>query len=87
MSNLLDILLVGMALLASVLYAVLALGPGAWRRRLAAAALASLGLARIAPKTSGTCGGCDNCAAPDAKEPTAGTETRVPVDDIPRRKA
>jgi hypothetical protein len=86
MSNLLDILLVGTALLASLLYAIVALGPRTWRRRVAAA-LTSFGLARIAPKTSGACGGCDNCAAPDAKDSTAGAETRVPLDEIGRRKA
>jgi hypothetical protein len=86
MSTLLDILLVGTALLASVLYAIVALGPRTWRRRMAAA-LSSWGLARIAPKTSGSCGGCDNCAAPDAKDATTGPETRIPLDEIGRRKA
>jgi len=86
MSNLLDILLVGTALVGSVLYAIVALGPRAWRRRVAAF-LTSLGLARVAPKTSGSCGGCDNCGAPDAKESPAGAETRIPLDEIPRRKS
>ena len=86
MSALLDMVLVGIALLASVLYAIVALGPRSWRRRVAAA-LSSLGLARIAPKTSGACGGCDNCAAPDAKDSTASAETRIALDDIGRRKA
>ena len=86
MSALLDLLLVGTALLASLLYAILALGPQSWRRRVVAI-LAAVGLARIAPKTSGSCGGCDNCASPDAKESTAGAETRIPLDDIGRRKA
>jgi hypothetical protein len=86
MSNLLDILLVGAALLASLLYAVVALGPRSWRRRVATI-LASVGLARVAPKASGACGGCDNCAAPDAKDSTAGSETRIPLDDIGRRKS
>jgi hypothetical protein len=85
MSHLLDILLVGAVLLGSILYAALALGPRAWRLRIASI-LASLGLARIAPKTSGACGGCDNCAAPDAQEPTAGAETRVALKDIGRRQ-
>jgi hypothetical protein len=86
MSSFLDLLLVGLALLASVLYAVMTLGPRAWRQRMAAA-LSSLGLSRITPKTTGACGGCDNCAAPDAGKDAAGAETRVPVDEIPRRKA
>jgi hypothetical protein len=86
MSSLLDKLLVGTALLASLLYAIVALGPRTWRSRIAAA-LAACGLGRVAPKASGACGGCDNCAAPDAKESTAGAETRVPLEDIGRRKA
>jgi hypothetical protein len=86
MSSLLDMALVGIALLASVLYAIVALGPRTWRRHIGAA-LAACGLARVAPKASGACGGCDNCAAPDAKESTAGAETRVPLEDIGRRKA
>jgi hypothetical protein len=84
MSNLLDLLLVGAALLASILYAIVALGPRTWRRRIGSA-LAACGLARVAPKDSGACGGCDNCAAPDAKESTAGAETHIPLEDIGRR--
>ena len=84
MSHLIDILLVATALLGALLYAILALGPRAWRQRISAA-LASLGLSSIAPKTSGACGGCDNCAAPDAKESAAGAETRVALKDIGRR--
>ncbi len=84
MSQLFDFLLVGAAIFGSILYALLALGPRAWRERLSAG-LASLGLARIAPKPSGSCGGCDNCAAPDAKEP-AGAETRIPLQEIGRRQ-
>jgi hypothetical protein len=86
MSTLLDLLLVGGALLASMLYAIVALGPRSWRRHIGSA-LAACGLARVAPKSSGACGGCDNCGAPDAKESTAGAETRIPLDDIGRRKA
>jgi hypothetical protein len=85
MSHLLDFLLVGAALVGSILYALLALGPRAWRARLSSV-LASLGLARIAPKPSGSCGGCDNCAAPDAEKSAAGTETRIAPQDIGRRR-
>jgi hypothetical protein len=84
MSHLIDFLLVGAALIGSILYALLALGPRAWRVRLSAG-LANLGLARIAPKPSGSCGGCDNCASPDAKE-SAGAETRISLQDIGRRQ-
>jgi hypothetical protein len=85
MSSLFDKLLVGSALIASVMYAILTLGPRTWRRHIASA-LAACGLARVAPKDSGACGGCDNCAAPDAKESSAGAETRVPLQEIGRRK-
>jgi hypothetical protein len=85
MSNLLDLLLVGAALLASILYAIIALGPRTWRRHIGSA-LAACGLSRLAPKDSGACGGCDNCAAPDGKTPPAGAETRIPLEDIGRRK-
>ena len=85
MSHVIDILLVAAALLGALLYAILALGPRAGRERISAA-LASLGLSRIAPKTSGACGGCDNCAAPDAKESAAGAETRVALKEIGRRQ-
>jgi hypothetical protein len=86
MSSLLDLLLVGGALLASILYALVALGPRTWRRHIGRA-LAAGGLSRFAPKDSGACGGCDNCAAPDGKTPSAGAETRIPLEDIGRRKA
>ncbi len=86
MSKLLDLLLVGGALLASILYAIVALGPRTWRGHIGSA-LAACGLARVAPKDSGACGGCDNCGATDAKEAKAGGETRIPLDDIGRRKA
>ncbi len=85
MSHLIDILLVAAVLLGALLYAILALGPRAWRQRISAA-LASLGLSRIAPKASGACGGCDTCAAPDAKESAGSAETRIALKDIGRRQ-
>jgi hypothetical protein len=85
MNGILDALLVGIALLASALYALLALGPRPLRQR-ARAALASCGLPRIAEKTR-ACGGCDDCTAPDGSAGGAGGETRVPLDGIGHRDA
>jgi hypothetical protein len=85
MSHLIDSLLVAAVLLGALLYAILALGPRAWRQRLAAT-LTSLGLSRLAPKSSGACGGCDNCAAPDAKESAGSAEMRIAPKDIGRRQ-
>jgi hypothetical protein len=69
MNGILDALLVAGALLASVLYALAALGPRPWRQR-AGAALACCGLRRVAQwmtAAGGTgksraCGRCDDCA-------------------------
>ena len=78
MNSILDISLVGLALLVSAVYAVSSLGPGSVRRRvLAALARAAarapgyLGLKRLADrfaaasaaKAQGACGGCDDCGA------------------------
>jgi hypothetical protein len=78
MHGLLDEILVGGALLASIVYAVLALGPPTLKRGLAVRAAA---LVRSVPKVpgvrslsrrleaaaaikpSGTCGGCDDCGS------------------------
>jgi hypothetical protein len=85
MSHLIDILLVAAVLLGALLYAILALGPRAWRQQISKT-LTALGLARIAPKTSGACGGCDTCASPDAKETAGPAETRIGLKDIGRRQ-
>jgi hypothetical protein len=78
MNSVLDISLVGLALLVSVGYAVSSLGPSSVRRRVLAAlgritvrAPAYLGLKRLAnrfaaasaEKAKGACGGCDDCGA------------------------
>jgi hypothetical protein len=78
MHGILDDLLVGVVLLASVIYAAFSLGPRTLRRRLlvsAAALLRSLprfsGLHEVAlrletaasTKAKGSCGGCDNCGS------------------------
>jgi hypothetical protein len=101
MNTLLDGSLVGLALLASVGYAVASLGPRTWRNRLLAAmsrllALAPsfLGLGRIALRLSaaatvtpqGSCGGCDNCSPQQDAAPQAGAgEVKVPLGNIGRR--
>ena len=92
MKGILDALLVGGALLASVLYAIAVLGPRAWRQR-TGAALASRGFARvaqwIAPRagagTSGTCGGCGDGVVPGANIPDADGKTRIPLGQIRHR--
>jgi hypothetical protein len=83
MNSVLDDVVVGAVLAASVAYAVYTLGPRAWRPRLLSGAAALLGrlpkflgvratvgyLERAAAaKSTGSCGGCDSC----------GTETAVP---------
>jgi hypothetical protein len=101
MNTLLDGSLVGLALLASVGYAVSSLGPRTMRVRLLAAAsrLAErapsyLRLGRAARrlaaaaivKPQGACGGCDNCGAESAAAPhSAAAEIKVPVANITRR--
>jgi hypothetical protein len=81
MSSVLDSLLVGFALLASGVYALLSLGPRSLRRRslaglsrLLAMAPGSFGLRRMAQriavaaggKAPGACGGCDDCGSEEA---------------------
>jgi hypothetical protein len=102
MRGLLDEILVGGALLASVVYALLSLGPRSLKRGLAARAAAWVrsipempgrrSLSRrletaAAIKTTGTCGGCDNCGTPPPPESIghALTEVRVPVSTIGKR--
>jgi hypothetical protein len=101
MNSILDDSLVGLALLASAVYAVAAIGPRSLRRRIlgvlgraAGRAPAFLGLGRIAQrlaaasaaKAQGACGGCDNCGSEAAPAPQAPkAEVRVPVARIGRR--
>jgi len=85
MHGIIDGVLVGAVLLASVVYATLSLGPRTLRRRVLAGTAALLGrlprgfgLADLAlrlqsaaaAKASGSCGGCDNCGS--APPPVAG---------------
>jgi len=101
MHSFLDDFLVGLVLLASVLYAVFSLGPRTLRRRLLAAASALLrrlpkisGLRAVAQrldtaastKASGACGGCDNCGSEQAPTvPASRSEFRIPLSRIGRR--
>jgi hypothetical protein len=101
MHSFLDDLLVGVALLASVIYAVFSLGPRTLRGRLLVAASAllrrlprALRLHGVAlrldaaamRKTKGACGGCDDCGS--EQSPTAqrsGSDVRISVSEIGRR--
>jgi hypothetical protein len=101
MNNILDGLLVGLALVMSAAYAAAALGPRAWRHR-AAAALAGFaarlpkayGLRRIAQRYAhsgaaqapGACGGCDDCGSPTSAAPHADGDVRIPLARIGRRE-
>ena len=97
----LDDLLVGLALLASVFYAVFSLGPRSLRGRLLGGASAVLrrlpgfpGLHELAQrldtaasiKAKGTCGGCDNCGLEQPPTaPSSGPDVRIPVSKIGKR--
>ena len=96
MNGALDGLLVLLALLVSVGYTVLALGPRTGRRAFAAWLLK--GLAR-APRSfrhfalerrlqrlgaASACGGCDGCG--ETKTPAAAREVKVPLATIGRRR-
>ena len=96
MNSVLDSLLVGVALLASVGYALLSLGPRSLRRRLLAGlsrlmarAPAFFGMRRSAQwlaaaaagKAQGACGGCDDCGSEKAPATAASTQ-QSPVVEI-----
>jgi hypothetical protein len=101
MNGLLDDVLVGILLAAACGYAVFSLGPRTLRGRLMAAAGAVLfrvpavfGLRTIAQrlastatvKSTGGCGGCDNCGSEQTPEPqSTDGELRIPVSKITRR--
>jgi hypothetical protein len=100
----LDDILVAAALLASAVYALFALGPRALKRRALARvagwalrAPAWFGLRGLAArlgaasaKTSGACGGCDNCgsdgAATETSAPAGGADIKIPLANIGRRR-
>jgi hypothetical protein len=95
MNGVLDSLLVGFALLASGVYALLSLGPRSLRRRLLAGlsrllalAPAFFGLRRMAQrlavaaagKSHGACGGCDDCGS--EASPATATEQQSSIVEI-----
>jgi hypothetical protein len=100
----LDDILVAVALLASAAYALLSLGPRALRRRALARvagwalrAPARFGVRGLAArlgaasaKTSGACGGCDNCGSEGAAAETSasarGADVKIPLTSIGRRR-
>jgi uncharacterized protein DUF6587 len=101
MQHLIDRLLVGLALFASAVYAILALGPKSLRKS-AAASIADIaaragampGLRgpllrfslRLANKGQAGCGGCDSCGADAAADAQAAMpESRVPISEIGMR--
>jgi uncharacterized protein DUF6587 len=90
----LDELLVGGALLASILYALIALGPRTLKRGLAARAAALIrslptmpgfrSLSRrletaAAVKPTGACGGCEDCGSAPASESSGSAEPEVRI--------
>jgi hypothetical protein len=96
MSGVLDFSLVGLLLLASAGYAILALGPRSLRPRFYASlsrlmlrAPGWLGLAAFARRLaaaggkSGACGGCDSCGTEPAA--SADSEVRISVSKIGKR--
>lgn len=80
MNTFIDLGLVGVLLLASLIYALLALGPQSWRRRLTRA----LGMESPAATSAGSCGGCDGCGSESAAPQVPG-EIKIPVAKIGRR--
>ena len=100
MNSVLDNALVGLALVLSAGYAVLALGPRGVRRGLlnglswlAARTPAFLGLRRVADrlaaaasgKAAGACGGCDDCGSEPKSGKSTDGEVTIPVGKIGRR--
>ncbi len=101
MHGILDRTLVGIALLASAAYAVLALGPRSVRRSVLAALGRALARAPALPgmrrsaqwlqaasagKSQGACGGCDDCGSEKSSaDQPSAAEVRVPLKNIGRR--
>jgi hypothetical protein len=81
MNAVLDNILVGALLLASLGYAVYRLGPRALKKRI----LAALGRSASAAKSQGACGGCDNCGTDPAAPQSSSGEIKIPVGKIGRR--
>jgi hypothetical protein len=101
MSALISNVLVGLALLVSIGYAAISLGPKSLRKRLLAASAKGLAaaptflrLGRAArklaaasdAKAQGACGGCDTCGDEQpAASPASSGEIKVPIAKIGRR--
>jgi hypothetical protein len=100
MSGIVDNLLVGLVLLLSLGYAVAALGPRSFRKRMLQTLSrwmgrtpAFLGLKSAAQRLSaastakaqGACGGCDDCGGEAPKSDASSSEINVPVGKIGRR--
>lgn len=82
MNTLLDGSLVGIALLASVTYALYKLGPRDLRKRI----LTLLKLkSAAAGKVQGACGECDNCGDTPPALPSPSSDIHIPVAKIGRR--
>jgi hypothetical protein len=94
MHGLLDEFLVGGALLASILYALVSLGPRTLKRGVAVRAAALIrslpkmpGLRSLsrrletaaAAKPTGACGGCDDCGSAPASESSGSAEPEVRI--------
>lgn len=101
MQHLIDLFLVGLALLASAAYLLFVLGPKSLRK-FAAAAIADLSAraggipvlrvplqtlsANLANRVQGDCGGCANCGSDQAADSDAAApEARVPISKVGRR--
>jgi hypothetical protein len=96
-----DDAVVGLALLASIVYALISLGPKTLRGRLLGGASAvllrlpqipgvsefALRLQRAAAlKATGSCGGCDNCGSEQSPAASsAAPEVRIPVSKVGKR--
>jgi hypothetical protein len=100
MNGILDTSFVGIALVLSAGYALLALGPRALRLRLSAALHRAAGraptflgvrrglerlVAAVAGK-AGACGGCEDCGTGQTAGKSADSEVRVPVTKIGMRR-
>jgi hypothetical protein len=73
--------IVGLAVAGSVAYAVLSLGPRAWRRAIRSALGFKSGAANA---SAGSCGGCEGCGSEPASQSPSG-DIQIPVARIGRR--
>ncbi|HXP65813.1 MAG TPA: DUF6587 family protein [Steroidobacteraceae bacterium] len=99
MNAILDDIIVGAVLFASIGYAVVKLGPKTLRKRILEASSRALNAApkpfglrgvaqrleRASAKAAAACGGCDSCGTESSSAPQSSGEVRVPVSKIGRR--